>query len=133
MKLVSDNPATVDTLGLGNTADLLSQVVLSAAPPFALGLFGEWGSGKTTLMRMVDERVRNSNRKSVWFNAWKYDGKEVIWNALIQSIFYTIRDDPDVKDKKDKEDFRQKVGHAAVSLAKYAAKVGTRFIPGRNC
>jgi predicted KAP-like P-loop ATPase len=130
VKLVSDNPATLDTLGLGATADLLSQVVLSAAPPFVLGLFGEWGSGKTTLMRLVDERVRASGAKSVWFNAWKYDGKEVIWNALIQSIFYAIRDDPDIKDRNEKASFRQKVGDAAVSLAQYAAKVGTRFIPG---
>jgi energy-coupling factor transporter ATP-binding protein EcfA2 len=130
MKLLSDNPASDDTLGLGNTADLLSQVVLTADPPFTLGLFGEWGSGKTTLMRMVEGRIRASNRKTVWFNAWKYDGKEIIWNALIQAIFYSMRDDPEVKGEKDKEAFRSKVGHAAISLAKYAAKVGTRFIPG---
>jgi ABC-type multidrug transport system ATPase subunit len=65
MKLVSDNPATTDALGLGKTADLLSELVLTAAPPFTLALFGEWGSGKTTLMRMIDERVRASNIKTV--------------------------------------------------------------------
>jgi len=95
-----------------------------------LGLFGEWGSGKTTLMRMVDARVCASSRKTVWFNAWKYDGKEVIWNAVIQAIFYAMLNDPDIKSKKDKAEFGTRVAKAAVSLAKYAAKVGTRFIPG---
>jgi energy-coupling factor transporter ATP-binding protein EcfA2 len=130
MQLFSDNPASIDTLGSSAIADLLSKVVVETSPPFAMGLFGEWGSGKTTLMRMMDERIRSTNRKTVWFNAWKYDGKEVIWNALIQAVFYAMRNDPEIADKTEKDDFRKRVGQAAISLAKYAAKVGTRFVPG---
>jgi energy-coupling factor transporter ATP-binding protein EcfA2 len=121
MRLLSDNPASKDTLGLGPTADLLSNVILGATPPFTIGLFGEWGSGKTTLMKMVSGRINASGRKTVWFNAWKYDGKEVIWNALIQAVFYAMRNDPDITHDKDRHDFLERVGRVAVELAKYAA------------
>ena len=111
MHLVSDNPAVVDRFGdWGKLPNTLAEVIITAAPPFTLGLFGEWGSGKTTLMRMVDDQVRASKGKTVWFNAWKYDGKEVIWNALIQAVFYTMREDQEIKSKSNKEDFRKKVG-----------------------
>jgi predicted KAP-like P-loop ATPase len=51
MALLSDNPAKVDSLGFSGTANLLAKVVTDAETPFTLGLFGEWGSGKTTLMK----------------------------------------------------------------------------------
>src|SRR3954471_17367395 len=97
MPLLSDNPATVDALGFSNSADLLAKIVTDAEPPFALGLFGEWGSGKTTLMTMIQDRLRKTGQKTVWFNAWKYDGKEALWNALIQTIFYAMQNDPDLE------------------------------------
>jgi hypothetical protein len=65
--------------------------------------------------------------KSVWFNAWKYDGKEVIWNALIQAIFYAMKTDPDMAQNSD---FLERIKKAAGRLALFAAKVGTRVIPG---
>ena len=94
--------------------------------PFTIGVFGEWGFGKTTLMQMVRDRLKQDGVKTVWFNAWKYDGKEVIWNALLQAIFFTMRDDLGER----KPDLARRIGAAATELAKYAAKVATRFIPG---
>jgi KAP family P-loop domain len=99
--------------------------------PFTLGIFGEWGSGKTTLMEMIRRRLENDGRvKAVWFNAWKYDSKEVIWNALIQKIFYVMRSDEDVRHTTDLEAFRKRVGDVAKGLAIYAGKVATRLVPG---
>jgi hypothetical protein len=130
MKLLSDNPASDDGLGFTPSVDLLTDVIETAEPPFTIGVFGEWGCGKTTLMRMVAQKLQTKHRKTVWFNAWKYDGKEVIWNALIQAIFYAMRSDPEVKTQDGRQDFRNRVAHTALALAKYAAKVGTRLIPG---
>ena len=82
------------------------------------------------MMKMVEKRLAARKVKTVWFNAWKYDGKEVIWNALIQSIFYAMKTDPEVAKRSKGEEFREDVVHASKELAKYAAKVATRFIPG---
>ncbi len=79
---------------------------------------------------MVQQRLHAKDVKTVWVNAWKYDGKEVIWNALLQTIFLKMKSDPPRKGKSSQA-FRQRLGQtAAESLAKYSARVGTRFIPG---
>src|SRR5205823_4857971 len=68
--------------------------------------------------------------KSVWFNAWKYDGKEVIWNALIQTILLKMRGDAGAAKSGDMEAFKKNVIRVSKELAKYAARVGTRLVPG---
>jgi len=131
MHLLSDNPATEDTLGFGQMATVLYTVIRETPyRPFTIGIFGEWGSGKSTLMKLIQTSLQRDGVKTVWFNAWKYDNKEVIWNALIQEIFYTMQRDPEIQKRDNAETFKKDVAHAAAELAKYAAKVATRFIPG---
>jgi hypothetical protein len=118
--LLSDRPAVTDHLGFEHFADILADVVRTTPPPFTVGVFGEWGSGKTTLMRFVRQRLDNSEGvKTVWFNAWKYDGKEVIWNAMIQTIFLAMREDAEAKQDQR---FLEKLTEAAGNLALFAAK-----------
>lgn len=121
--LPSDQPAIDDLLGFGQYATILSEVIRATEPPFTVGIFGEWGSGKTTLMQMVGDKLAESGIKTVWFNAWKYDGKEVIWNALIQSIFLEMLRDAEVRGDND---FSKRIHDAAAGLALFAAK---RFLP----
>jgi KAP family P-loop domain len=128
VQLLDDNPATEDLLGFGPMVRILTQVIRDPPRlPFTIGIFGEWGSGKTTLMEMVRAALERQRVKTVWFNAWKYDGKEVIWNALIQEIFLKMQQDAP---RSRGAEFKQRVQHAAGELAKYAAKVATRFVPG---
>jgi hypothetical protein len=129
--LMDDNPAREDLLGFSRLTEVLVEVIRDHPRlPFTIGIFAEWGSGKTTLMEMIRERLADDGVKTVWFNAWKYDSKEIIWNALIQTIFYTISQDESVKDARDGAKLRGRVKHMASGLARYAAKVATRFVPG---
>jgi KAP family P-loop domain len=131
MRLLDDNPTDEDLLGFSAHADLLFQVITGTTRlPLTVGIFGSWGSGKTSLMRTVEAKLRHEKVKTVWFNAWKYDGKEAIWNALIQTIFYEMKSDPDVARSSRRAAFRRRVVRASKELAKYSAKVGTRFVPG---
>lgn len=130
-KLLSDNPTLEDQLGFESMAEILCTVIQDLPePPFTIGIFGEWGCGKTSLMRMLEERLQTNKIKTVWFNAWKYDGKEVIWNALIQTIFYTIKNDPDLGKTEEGRKLKKIISETASNLAQYAAKIGTAFIPG---
>ncbi|MBE9520943.1 MAG: SUMF1/EgtB/PvdO family nonheme iron enzyme, partial [Proteobacteria bacterium] len=70
--------------------------------PLVIGIYGPWGSGKTTLMKTVKRFLENSdytNRdkfrkcKTVWFQAWKYDKEDEILAALVEEIFKAIKKD----------------------------------------
>src|ERR1700747_2273447 len=126
-KLLADNPEFTDRLGFQPMADILAEIIQETDPPFTIGIFGEWGSGKTTLMTLVRRELDAREAKTVWFNAWKYDGKEGIWNALIQTIFLAMKRNSPAAPKPG---FSERVMDTAGKLAIFAAKKATEFIPG---
>jgi hypothetical protein len=129
--LLDDNPTTEDSLGFSRTADAIVGAVKNASRrPLTIGVFGGWGTGKTSLMQMIESRLKRDGIKTVWFNAWKYSGKEVIWNALIQTILLTMKNDADFMETSRRDAFRRRLFIISEALGKYAAKVGTRLIPG---
>jgi hypothetical protein len=93
-----------DFVGVSAEADAFAYLVASRAlvPPLAIGLFGNWGSGKSFLMAKIRRRVAqltalasNSDAPdvSVWgsvtpieFNAWQYVETD-LWAALLHHIF----------------------------------------------
>ncbi len=61
--------------------------------PFTVGIFGEWGEGKTTMVNFVREHLRPApvHDKTppfyfVRFTAWPYTTSEKLWRALIIEI-----------------------------------------------
>lgn len=73
--LLSDQPALdgVDPLGFEEIAGELAQLVRRsrASTPFALGVEGAWGSGKSTLMERLRCRLEDDTSvRTVAFNAW---------------------------------------------------------------
>src|SRR5215469_8047329 len=44
----------VDGLGFDIYARMLASAAIDTRGPFTIGVFGEWGAGKTSLMRMVE-------------------------------------------------------------------------------
>jgi len=70
--------AQSDRLNFSHYADVLVKVVLTADTPITIGIFGPWGSGKTSLMRLIAEQLANRRTEGhrwarvIWFNAWQY-------------------------------------------------------------
>jgi len=98
-----------DLIGISAEANALAYLIASRdlTPPLAIGLFGEWGSGKSFLMRSVEDRVHgltalvNSTSQaeaSVWknirqirFSAWEYVQGD-LWAGLLERIFHDLGD-----------------------------------------
>src|ERR1700739_1625559 len=52
-------------------ADLNARIA-SGRLPYTLGVFGGWGTGKTTFLAMLAEELEKINKcKIVYFNSWK--------------------------------------------------------------
>ncbi len=92
----SDLPAAKDELGFAPSAEALAEIVRRTAQndtPLTIGVYGEWGSGKTTLMRMMLDRLAPETCVAVWFDAWRYAQHEALWRALLLSVVEALRDE----------------------------------------
>jgi hypothetical protein len=94
MELLSDNPITQksdDKFVFESFVEILGDAILNTKSlPFTVGIFGGWGTGKTSLMHLLRGWLESNKCKTIWFNPWKYDNKEELWSALIRSIILEI-------------------------------------------
>lgn len=74
--------------------------------PFTLGIFGEWGEGKTTLVKLLRYHLAHPEGGPerevdfVNFSAWPYNTSEKLWRALIIEIAHTLYGPPPAPDGK---------------------------------
>ena len=92
-KVVLDNPAQDPGLGFADYAAALAEMILHSRAEFAVGIFGGWGSGKTTLMQAVRRRLADDDRVvTVCFNAWRYEKDPHLVIPLLDVLRDTLRD-----------------------------------------
>jgi len=87
-RILLDTPSAKPVLGFAQYAKVMSQIIEGSDPQFSIGIFGGWGSGKTTLMEAV-ERELGTQSVRVWFNAWRYEKED----HLIVPLLDVLRDE----------------------------------------
>lgn len=108
-----------DRLQIKDEIDALAEVLMlrSLQPPVAVGILGNWGSGKSFCMYLIQQKINEIRSQSLikheaWenpddpksskvlspyvghiyqiqFNAWTY-AKSNLWASLMQEIFYEL-------------------------------------------
>ena len=70
---IADNPveASSDLFEIKNYTDALSEFIISCETPMTIAIQGDWGSGKTSFMKMV-EGVLSDKVLPIWFNTWQF-------------------------------------------------------------
>ena len=91
----TDRPTTDDLFEYSIYVDALVDIVTQLQTkdrPFVVGVYGPWGSGKTSLMRMIEDKLKKEHEYPViWFNAWKYDKEDELWAAFLQTILSHLK------------------------------------------
>ncbi|MET9887536.1 P-loop NTPase fold protein [Streptomyces sp. NPDC006430] len=91
LSLLNDEPvaeAAADLLGVGRAAEQLAGLLVASrqATPFTLAIDAGWGTGKSSLMHLVDaELARATDVHTVWYNAWTSTGADAL-EGLIKSV-----------------------------------------------
>lgn len=91
-KIILDSPSGSPALGFAQTAQALKEIIEGSDPQFVVGIFGTWGSGKTTLMRAIERQLTPSKSIALQFSAWRYEKEpnliipllDVVREGLIQ-------------------------------------------------
>lgn len=88
-----------DLLGISVYARRLAEFMTGLQPPFTIGVYGAWGSGKTTFVRFVEALLKQKvdHLRFITFEAWPFKTSDELWRALVQTIaqeLYDVADEP---------------------------------------
>lgn len=99
----SDKETSVDLLGHTIHASILKEVVTNEKNlPITIGLYGDWGSGKSSILKILEnELYQEEDVIVVYFDGWAFESFDDAKMALIQGIV-------DALEKEEK--FFNKVG-----------------------
>lgn len=144
----SDNETGEDLLGYKVHASLLKEVILDKNMlPTSVGIFGNWGAGKSSLMLLLQQEIdawvsctSNKNKEKgcvnsennlilqITFNSWKFENYESTKNTLIVEILEAISTDiaqrKNLFDKAD--DLLKRISLLRVGM--YIIKKGAQFL-----
>ncbi|MFB2876865.1 P-loop NTPase fold protein [Floridanema aerugineum] len=121
---ISKDPHLNFTLYAKQLLDIAMRVTENQEGAFTVGIFGSWGSGKTTLMRQIESQA-SASQKTIWFNSWKYDKKEAVWNALIQTILVELENNT-----RDNKVLNEDIKRLAKNIGLHAYDISKELFTG---
>ena len=88
-----DSEADFDFLNFNYLAEQVVEISKDdKLSPATIGIYGDWGSGKSTLMKMVKKSLdADKNTLTVEFNGWLFEGYEDAKTALCGTILDEMR------------------------------------------
>jgi KAP family P-loop domain len=101
-----DNETATDLLGFDVHANLLRAVITEDSMlPLTIGVFGDWGGGKTSIMKMLEkslnpdtyaegssEHSQCTSIATVYVNTWQFEGYDDAKAALISAVLMELKD-----------------------------------------
>jgi predicted KAP-like P-loop ATPase len=113
-----------DRLNRAGFAEALAEQIASVpgSGGVVFGLLGPYGSGKTSILNMVEETLKETPENPVvlWFNPWLFSGTEQLVEHFFEELAAQLLEEPD--------DRLRRIGEA---LERYGKILGPlRYVPG---
>ena len=91
--IITDNFSKEPILDFDSYSDAIVKMIKNSYPNFTIGIFGEWGTGKTTLMKSIEKKIGKNDQDiiTVWFDAWKYENEKefaIFYKIIYDSLFF---------------------------------------------
>ena len=105
MRFLSDRPLDADEemrFGHLGLVDTLKDIVSTCPTPFTIGVFGKWGTGKTTILDSLKRKFHASEIAVVIIDAWKHEG-DALRRTFLQDTISQLQEKQDEKQYLSKE------------------------------
>jgi len=96
-QLLTDDVELQPVLDFEQYGKTIADMIQESRPRFSVGIYGEWGTGKTTFMRLIEGKLQEHKKEilTVWFNAWRYEREEQLAIvALLKTVAYAMGQHP---------------------------------------
>ena len=124
-----------DSLEIASYHEALVDFIKKTDTPMTIGVQGEWGSGKTSLLNQIwnkleesnDEHLDDENYLQIWVNSWEHSllcSPEECLLKIVNEIIQALLEADVDKSKKDK------VKEGVQSLMKGALRIGSSLAAG---
>jgi hypothetical protein len=94
LKLLLDVPESEALFGFDGYASTLASAILGTEPHFTIGIYGDWGRGKTTLLNTLQSELEARAKDkivTVFFDAWRYQREEHMLLPLLDTIYEHLK------------------------------------------
>ena len=72
MKGYTDKAADKDLFEIKNYIDGLRRFIVSCNTPMTISIQGTWGTGKTSVMNLIQNGMTTESVQCIWFNTWQF-------------------------------------------------------------
>lgn len=102
--LLEEAEVSYDLLDRQSVINQLYNTIINCYPSrtFTIGLNGQWGSGKTTIINNVLKLIKDNKIEDLFvtvrFDPWKYNDERAMLKGLIEQIMINIGLNPEIED-----------------------------------
>jgi len=102
--VITDDIAMDPILDFNLYRNAIVNIIRNSYPKFTIGIFGDWGTGKTTLMNSIERALQKDNNLIVVrFESWRYEREDQFALVpLLKTIAFALPDDPVFQSLKHK-------------------------------
>jgi hypothetical protein len=75
-----------DTFGHKHIANAVTNSIIHTEPPFIIGIFGGWGTGKSSLLGIINDTLPTEEIETVGIDAWKYTSAKNLQRAFLVHV-----------------------------------------------
>jgi predicted KAP-like P-loop ATPase len=66
---------------------------------YIIGLYGKWGTGKTSIIELLKSKFKSNDYYAVYFNPWSFETREALMIELFKKIYIGVKREENLKPK----------------------------------
>ena len=121
--ILTDDTVIDPILDFNLYSNAIVNIIKNSHPKFSIGVFGDWGTGKTTLINSVDKALQTDrDLVKIRLEASRYKREMFPLISLLKSIAYAL------PAEKEFENLKQKIETSAINFLKRTPDILTSII-----